>query len=104
MGENGGGIIVESVANSIDLTFKCKNDGEISILLKGKDERDKNRKRFPIYIDYTNLKLNGENIITKNMLTWHDNPYEYKKKVVNEEEINIHVEWKPFDHQSIYEQ
>lgn len=100
--ENGGGIVAQSISNSMDLTFQCINDGEISISLKGKDERDANRNRFPIYIDYLNFKVNGKNIFNENTLTWHSEPYTHKKKVVNGEEITIHVEWKPFDYRSTY--
>lgn len=100
--ENGGGLIIESLTNSIDFTFKCINDGEIAISLKGKDERDKNNKRFPIYIDYTVFKINGKQILKENTLTHHDKPYTFKKNVKNGEEITIHLEWKPFDYQSEY--
>ena len=100
--ETGGGIIIESDKNSIDFKIKCVKDGELSFSLKGMDIRDKNRKRFPIYIDYTQLKVNDETILKENTLVWHNQPYIYKRNVKNGEELKIHVEWKPFDSQSIY--
>ncbi len=100
--EQGGGVIIESEKNSMNLTLKCINDGELSFSLKAMDIRDKNRKRFPVYIDYTYFKVNDEVIIDENKLTWHDQPFVYKKKVVNNEEITIEVKWKPFDSQSTF--
>ena len=82
--------------------MKCINDGELSFSLKAMDIRDKNRKRFPVYIDYTYFKVNDEVILDENKLTWHDQPFVYKKKVVNNEEITIEVKWKPFDSQSTF--
>ena len=86
----------------MDLTIKCVNDGELHISLKGRDIRDKNRIRFPVYIDYTSLKINGEEMLEESQLTWHDKPYVHTKPVANGEELKIHLEWKPFDGDSVY--
>lgn len=100
--EVGGGTIIESSKNSMALTIKCVKDGELHISLKGRDIRDKNRIRFPVYIDYTSLKINGEEMLEESQLTWHDKPYVHTKPVANGEELKIHLEWKPFDGDSIY--
>lgn len=100
--EVGGGLVVESKNNSMDLKFRCVKDGKLDISLKGKDVRDKNRNRFPVYIDYSEFTVNGAKILKENILTWHDKPYVYSKNVKNGEEITIHVAWKPFDHQSTF--
>ena len=100
--ENGGALVVESKNNSMDLKFRCVKDGKLDISLKGKDVRDKNRNRFPVYIDYSEFTVNGAKILKENILTWHDKPYVYSKNVKNGEEITIHVTWKPFDHQSTF--
>lgn len=100
--ETGRGIILESNANSLDFKIKCIQDGTITINLKGKDVRDRDRKRFPVYIDYTKLQVNGKTIFNESTLTWHDKPYSYNKEIKDGEEITVHVEWKPFDHQSVY--
>lgn len=100
--ENGGGLVIESSKSSMELTVKCIKDGEVSFSLKGMDIRDKNWNRFPVYIDYTHFEINNEVIFDENILTWHDQPYVYKKKVENGEEITINLKWKPFDYQSVY--
>lgn len=100
--ESGGGVIIESYVNSVDLIIKCIQDGEIEISLRGKDVRDKNRNRFPVYIDYTQFKVDGETILDENILITHDKSYVYRKKVIDGEQIKIHVEWKPFDNLSEY--
>ena len=87
---------------NLDLELECINDGELNIFIKSKDVKDKNNKRFPIYIDYTKFEINGENINLNQSLISHDNPYLYKKKVKNSEKINIHLEWMPFNESSEY--
>lgn len=56
---------------------------------------------FPVYIDFTNLTINDELIFDKNKLVWHDCPYIFEKEVKNSEIIDIHVEWLPFNKDSI---
>ncbi|MGN1362792.1 MAG: glycosyltransferase [Methanobrevibacter sp.] len=100
--KKGIGYVIESSQNSLDLKFKCIGDGKINIKLKGPDKRDKNNNRFPIYIDYTKFIVNNKNIINKNKLIYHDKPYIYKKNVKNGETIKLHVEWLPFNRNSLF--
>ena len=95
--KDGQGLVIECSSGMIDFEIKCVNDGTLDIMFKGIDCRDKNGNRFPIHIDYTNLKINDKKIIDKNTLVWHDEPYKYTKKVKNGEIIKIYAEWKPFN-------
>ena len=100
--ECGVGTSIESNQGSLDLEIKCVNSGIFIIWLKGIDYRDKNTNRFPIYIDYTNLELNGDKIFTDNKVVWHDNPYTFKKNVRNGEILKLHIEWLPFNYNTSY--
>lgn len=96
----GSGINIYSSKGFLDLKLKCINDGELKIELRGLDVRDKNGKRFPVYIDYTNFSINGDSIIDTNQLTWHDQPYVFSKLVQDSEIVDIHIEWTPFNSSS----
>lgn len=100
---NGYGTIVQSHKCSIDLLVKCVGKGNLKISLRGIDIRDKNRKRFPIYIDFTKFVVDNQNILNEPTLVWHDIPYSFKKDVDNGDLVSIHVEWKPFDGSSSWE-
>ncbi|OWT33488.1 hypothetical protein BGI41_02185 [Methanobrevibacter sp. 87.7] len=100
--KTGIGYTIENDKNSLNLKFKCIGNGVINIILKGPDRRDKNNNRFPIYIDYTNFLINNEIILNKHQLVWHDKPYIYKKDVKNGEIIKLHIEWLPFNKNSLY--
>lgn len=100
--DNGEGLVVSNYYSPIDLKIECVNDGILRIYLRGPDVRDKNGNRFPVYIDFTNFKVNDEIILNSNELVWHDRPFVFEKNVKNFDIINIHVEWLPFNYLSTY--
>ena len=101
--DEGVGWVINSRKGSIDLKIKCINDGQLQILLRGIDFRDRNHDRVPVFIDYTNLTINGICIFDSRISVHHDNSYKYLKKDVKDGEIfDIHIEWEPFDYQGIY--
>ena len=93
----GSGTQIHSSNGILNFKIKCVNDGELVIKLRGVDVRDKNGKRFPVYIDYTNFSVNGKNIINSNELTSHDYPYTFSKLVQDSEIVDIQVQWMPFN-------
>lgn len=99
--DKGEGFTIQSYESPIDLKFKCLNDGILNIYFRGPDIRDKNNKRFPVFVDLVNFSVNGKLILDENVLVWHDKPYTFKKNVKNSEIINIHVEWLSFNSSSI---
>ena len=98
----GKGIILNSEKNQISFKIKCINDGKLKLFLRSLDIRDKNNKRFPIYLNYTDLYINNEKIKLENNLITHDLPYVYEKEVKNGEEISFEIKWLPFNNNSIY--
>lgn len=99
----GSGIQIHSYLGVLDFKIKCINDGELKIYLRGIDFRDKNGKRFPVYIDYTKFSVNNESLIDGNELTWHDEPYIFSKLVRDSEIVEIHIEWMPFNSSSEFD-
>ncbi|WP_407453505.1 hypothetical protein [Methanobrevibacter sp.] len=100
---NKSGIVVESTNCSMDLIVKCIGDGDLKISFRAKDVRDKNKKRFLVYIDYTNISINDESILDDRKLVSHDTPVIYRKKVKDGEFLSIHAEWEPFSQNSVFE-
>lgn len=93
----GEGLIVESTKTKLNLKIQCINDGELDIKLKTKDVKDKNNVRFPIFIDFTKFYINDIPLINNHTTISHDAPFVFKKKVNNLEEIDIYLEWFPFN-------
>ncbi len=78
--DRGEGVTIQSIKTVLDLKIKCINDGVLNLFLRSKDIKDKNNIRFPIYIDYTNLKINDIPLLTGHNLFSHDDPYIFEKK------------------------
>ena len=100
--KDGQGLSIECYEGFIDFEIKCINSGILNIRFRAIDSKDKNGNRFPIHIDYTNLEINNEKIIESNVLTWHDEPFTYSKKVKDGEIVKIRAEWQPFTDLSEY--
>lgn len=97
------GISVESTKTKMKLKLRCKREGILGIFLRGIYTLDKNRKTFPIYIDFTKFVVNDKNILEKPKLVSHDNYYLYNMYVNKNQIISISFEWKLFDETSNYE-
>lgn len=95
--EEGEGIVIQGDEGSIDLKFKCVNDGILKMYFRGPDIRDKNKVRFPVYIDFTKLVINDESIFNDHKLVWVEKPYVFERKVKDSQIIDFHVEWLPFN-------
>lgn len=92
--ETGPGLVMVNDTNSMSIKIRCKGDGEVIVRLRAVDFKYAG-KRLPIYIIYTKVLINGEIIINKNRLTWHNDPIIFKKSVQDNEIINIEVEYMP---------
>lgn len=102
--ENGEGLIIHSIQGELDLTIKCIGEGELNIIFRSKDVKDKHGKRFPIYIDYYDININNKPIIHTNKLVRLDRPYILKKNVTSDERIALSFKWLPFNKSSTYDE
>jgi hypothetical protein len=91
--EKGKGCIIESKIKKFNLIFRCLNDGNLDIFLRGVDFRNILNERIPIYVCFTNLSINTKKIFTDDRLIWHNQPYKYSKKCEDGEIINLNVEF-----------
>lgn len=91
--ECGVGTQIQSKMGCINLKIKCINDGVLKISLRGIDFKNENDERIPIYINYTNFKVNEGDVILREISACHDKPIIYTKHVENSEIVDISVKW-----------
>lgn len=94
------GYTINSLNKELNLSFKCINDGKLEILFRAIDYRDRNNNRIPIYIDYTEIEIDGESIIDGSTVLWHDNELCYNKLVKDGQIIKIKLKWRPLNENS----
>ena len=99
---NGIGYVLTSNAGSLDVSFKCVNDGAINFNFKGRDYSDRNGNRIPIYVDYTEITVDDENLVSGSRVFWHDNTFNFQKSVKNGQIIKVKVKWKPISANSLF--
>lgn len=98
--EEGEGSVIYSVQDSLNISFKCVNDGTLMLSFKGIDYRDKLDKRIPVYIDFTEIVVDGETLVRGSRVSWHDNPVELYKDVKDGQIVNIRLKWLPLNYNS----
>lgn len=100
--EEGGGITIRSIKGSLDLKIKCINDGNLKIFLRSMYFKGTGKKMFPIYIDFTRFTVNNKEIFDTSEVVWHNEPFIYTQEVKNNEILELHMEWLPFNNKSSY--
>lgn len=88
-----GGVTVESIAERVFAVVQCKGDGELEIGLMGRDVRNEDGKRYPVWIDCTYFAVNGKVIFAETKTVCHDKRYVYRKPVVDKEIVKLEVAW-----------
>ena len=97
---DGIGTVITSVKGDLNLSFKCINKGKLCLGFKSIDYKDKKGNQIPVYIDYTELIVNGEVIIDESNVLWHNSPLIFEKDVEDGEIINVVVKWNPINYES----
>ena len=98
----GEGIIVQSFSGYLHMKIKSVNDGELSVILRGPDIKNKNKERIPIFIDFHSLKINGIEYLNENKLLWMEDTYSVSKKVHDLECVDLIVEWNPLNSKNLF--
>lgn len=87
------GVCIESRAGEMKVILRCLGNGELDIRLRGRDERNANRQRYPVWIDCTYFSVNGEVVFDEVKTICHDRPYLYRKPVKDGEVIELAFCW-----------
>lgn len=94
----GNGCVIQSTEN-INVDFECKGDGKLEIILRSIDFRDLNKKRLPIYLDFTKFYVNDYVIFNNSELVAHDYAYPMSNQIEDGEKFNVDLEFRTiYDH------
>lgn len=86
--KDGVGYVLETYCEELQLSLKVHGDGKLNIALRGKDVVIYD-KRIPVWIEYTCLDVNGQNIIEDSILACHDKAYRYNLEVKDGDIVDI---------------
>lgn len=98
--DSGEGSVIYSVQDSLNISFRCVKDGTLMLSFKGIDYRDKLDKRIPVYIDFTEIIVDGKTLVRGSRVSWHDNPVDFYKDVKDGQIVNIQLKWLPLNYNS----
>lgn len=93
----GSGCKIEWENKNVFFSFKCKNNGNLKIILRGMDYRGtKNIKNpIPVYLNFIKLIINHKYVINNdNCLIWHNQPFIFEIPCENEEYFFIYIKLK----------
>ena len=86
----GQGQVVESNKKIQSMTIKAIQDGKLILSFKGQDKRY-NGTRFPVWVDYKSIKIDGKEILSVPVATWHDKPFRCEMPVKNGQVVKVEV-------------
>ncbi len=92
--KGGTGYVVETSDKHIVFELECQRAGNLIIRLQGIDRHVLGRDRLPLWVDYTKLVINGEELIKEVQPLWHDKSYSCTRQVTDGEKIGVKIEWK----------
>lgn len=90
--ETGQGIQIEHTNRKLNISFQCINKGDLRVILRGSDYRNKLGERIPISVIFSKVIINHAVYLDKSELICHDEPYYIKRQSNNLERINLEVE------------
>ncbi len=69
--------------------FQVVGSGDVLLDFKGPNKLDKKGRRYPIVVDYKDIKVNGKSISPKVRQLWHDKPYSYAFTAQDGDVVNV---------------
>ncbi len=86
----GHGQVVESSKKIQNITIKAIQDGKLRLDFRGQDKRFEGV-RFPVWADYKSIKIDGKEILSAPIATWHDKPFRYEMPVKDGQIVKVEV-------------
>ena len=86
----GHGYEVESNKKYQNITIRAIQDGKLHLDFRGQDKRFEGT-RFPVWIDYKSIKIDGKEILSAPVATWHDKPFRYEMPVKDGQIVKVEV-------------
>lgn len=91
--KGGAGYVVETSDKHIVLELECHGAGSLLIRLQGVDRRAPGGGRLPLWVDYTELLVNGLEIFSGLKSQWHDKVFDFTQNVTDGEKIRVDISW-----------
>ena len=88
--QSGKGKVIESNSKYSKIKLKAIHSGNLRFEFKGPDKKYKDEK-LPVCIDYKSIKINGNEILIKPAVAWHDEPCYYEIPVIDGQEIILEI-------------
>lgn len=86
--ENGGGIVFSGKVKSVNAKITAVGDGTLKFIFRGPDMRV-DGKRVQLWIDYSSIKIDGAEVLSAPISTWHDKPFIYEMPVTDGQVITL---------------
>lgn len=96
------GHVLKTQRSSLKLKIKIINDGEITVRLRAENAKDVNGNHFPVYVDCSSFKVNGEPVIDEHTLITFQG-FKYIDEVKNGDVLTLDIDWMPFNESSVYD-
>ena len=87
----GNGKRIEGTTISNTIKIKAVKNGLLKFDFREQDKKFKG-KLIPLWIDYKSIKINGKEILSEPVATWHNRPYHYEMPVKDGQEIMLEFE------------
>ena len=88
--DQGQGQVVEFSDKHQRITLKAVQKGRLSFSFKGQDKRFE-KARIPLWIDYKSIKIDGREILSAPIGTWHDKPFRYEMPVQDGQVVSVEI-------------
>lgn len=91
----GKGCKIDENSGNTSFKFQCHGKGNLRFSFRGNDYRDLNNRkvRVPIYIYFTELKINDVSVLDENTLSWHNDPIVIDKECDDNEIFSIKLQY-----------
>ena len=87
----GKGQVLTSVAGKKGIKIFISGGGNLTLNFMGPDIRFEG-KRFPVWLDYKSIKIDGKEILSSPIAVWHNKPWRYEMPVRDEQEVWVEYE------------
>ena len=91
------GYVIEKAGEEVDVIVKTSDKVKIKISLRGPWEKDADDKMVEHWVKYTSMTVDGEEILSEPVDTWHNKPFIYYIDNKANEEHKLHIKWTKVD-------
>ena len=87
---SGRGQVIEFNKKIQNISISVIQEGKLRLDFKSADKRFEGE-RFPVWIDYESIKIDGKEILSMPVATWHDKPFRYEMPVKDGQVVKVEV-------------